>query len=212
MSNIFIPICLSLKNRNCLIVGGGNVALRKIDTLLNYQCYITVIAENSHDTISYYAKKNLLNLKTRSYKSPEASEYEIVISTLDNREINQLVHSDCKKSSTLINVVDNTSLCDFIFPAVIKRDSLTATVSTDGKAPFLSGHLKTILEDIFPSHWSKIAKYATEFREKVLKKWEDNPQKKKNCFDNFLSYDWKKIFEKKENQKNIDQILDKLLE
>jgi len=212
MPNNFIPICVSLNDKNCLIVGGGNVALRKVDTLLQYNCSITVVAEESHESISYYAKKNKIKLEKRSYKSPEASSFDIVISTSDKKDLNELVCSDAKKGNALVNVVDNPSLCDFIFPAVIKRDCLTASISTDGNAPFLSGHLKIILENIFPKHWTQIAKNATAFRKMVFEKWPDNQEKKIKSFSNFLENDWKAFLEKKTNQDENENELKRLLE
>ncbi|NIW24448.1 MAG: bifunctional precorrin-2 dehydrogenase/sirohydrochlorin ferrochelatase, partial [Gammaproteobacteria bacterium] len=65
-------------------------------------------------------------------------------------ELNRRVHEDTRGTGALVNVVDDPQHCDFIFPAVLRRDCLTAAISTDGKAPFVSGHLRLVLENIFP--------------------------------------------------------------
>jgi len=211
MPNEYLPIGLSLKKKPCLIVGGGNVALRKIDTMFEYDSKITVIAPKPDDKIEYYSQRKLLKLEKREYIIGEASKYGLVIAASDNAAVNKTVAEDCNKAGVPINVVDSPSLCDFIFPAIIQRDCLTISILSDGKAPFLSGHLRMILEDLFPSHWSKIAKLATEFRKKVHKRWKGNPQEKANCFERFIDSDWKKLL-KDLKKEELDSELDKILE
>jgi len=150
----YLPIGISLEKRNILLVGGGEVALRKVETLLEYNTDITVIAPEVHDKIRYYSEKGILKLEMRTYESPEASDFGIVISASDSSEVNETVYKDCSKAGIPVNVVDNPDLCDFIFPAVLKRNCISVSVSTDGQAPFLSGHLRLILENVFPeTHW-----------------------------------------------------------
>ena len=105
MANQFLPICISLKTRRCLVVGGGRVALRKIDTLLNYETDITVVAPEVDEKIEYYASKNLLKLIKRKYQSPEASEYGLVVSAGDDMDVNRQVSEDCRKAGVPVNVV-----------------------------------------------------------------------------------------------------------
>lgn len=211
MSNVYLPISIALKGTACLVVGGGKVALRKIETLLDYDADITVIAPRVEEKIKFFADKNRLKLEQREYVSPEASNYRVVISASDLEDVNRAVFADTRKSGTLVNVVDNPPLCDFIFPAVVRRDCLTAAVSTDGKAPFLSGHLRVVLENIFPDHWNRLARLAGEFRVKVLKQWPDNPDKRNDCFAAFLGADWKTmIAELKDNE--IEAKLQEMIE
>ena len=211
MPNEYLPIGLSLKKKTCLIVGGGNVALRKIETMLDYDSQMTVIAPKPTDKIEYYFERKLLKLEKREYIVGEASKYGLVIAASDSADVNKTVAEDCNKTGIPINVVDSPSLCDFIFPATILRDCLTISVLSDGKAPFLSGQLRMILEDIFPPHWNKIANYATGFRKKVHKRWKGNPEEKANCFERFVSADWKKLL-KDLSDEELDSELDKMLE
>ncbi|HHI02379.1 MAG: hypothetical protein DRP51_09400 [Candidatus Zixiibacteriota bacterium] len=211
MPNEYLPIGFSLKKKRCLIVGGGNVALRKIETLFDYDTNITVIAPKPTDKIEYYSERELLKLEKREYVVGEASKFGLVIAASDNADVNMTVADDCNKAGIPINVVDRPGLCDFIFPATILRDCLTVSVLTDGKAPFLSGQLRMILEDIFPSRWNKIAKLATRFRKKVHKRWKGNPVEKAGCFERFVGADWKKLL-KDLSDDEIDSELDKMLE
>ena len=211
MPNTYLPISISLKERPVLVVGGGKVALRKIDTLLEYNCTITVVAPEADDKIEYYAKKGDLKLEKREYRSPEASEYGIVISAGSNADVNAAVAADAGKAGVPVNVVDSPKLCDFIFPAVVKRDCLTVAVSTDGQAPFLSGQLRSILDGIFPDRWKKIARLAASYRRKVRERWKDDKTRKAECFERFCAADWETML-KKMNEKEIDEKLADMLE
>lgn len=210
MANKYLPISISLKARPCLVVGGGSVALRKIETLLEYDSQITVVAPEPLEKIEYYAGKEKLKLERRAYQSPEAQQYGIVISASDDNGVNEIVYKDCKAAGIPVNVVDNSAMCDVIFPAVIKRDCLTVAVSTDGKAPFLSGHLRLILEGVFPERWSKLAKMAARFRAKVQKQFKDQPDRKAAALERFLNADWQTLLKEKSGQQ-LEQELEKLL-
>jgi len=210
MPNRFLPISLSVKERPCLVVGGGGVALRKINTLLEYECRITLIAPDPIERLEYFASKDLLKIIKRDYKSPEAAAYGLVISASDDRALNRQVYQDCKAAGVPINVVDNPNLCDFIFPAVVKRDCLTVAVATDGKAPFLAGHLRLILENVFPERWNKIARLAETFRKKVQRHWKNQPGQKADSINRFLNADWKTILGKMTDQE-IEEELNRLL-
>ncbi len=193
------------------MVGGGNVALRKINTLLDYESQITVIAPDPVEKIEYYAQKGILKLEKRKYKAPEASSYGLAISASNDKTVNQLVAKDCRTAGVPVNVVDTPALCDFTFSAVVKRDCLTVAVSSDGKAPFLAGHLRLILENVFPENWNKIAKIAASFRKKVIRRWKNEPQKKMESYERFLNADWKTILKNMTDQE-LEEELNRLLE
>jgi uroporphyrin-III C-methyltransferase/precorrin-2 dehydrogenase/sirohydrochlorin ferrochelatase len=211
MPNKYLPIGINLNNRSCLMVGGGKVALRKIETLLDYETRITVIAPDADKKICYYADRKLLELKKRDYKSPEASLFGLVISATSDNIINETVYNDCLEAGIPVNVVDKPSLCDFIFPALVKRESLTVAVSTDGQAPFLSHHLRKILDDIFPAHWKKIAGLASKFRNLVQDRFKGDTGRKAESYKKFLESDWKKIIKNK-SQEELDREIEKMLD
>ncbi|UCC79899.1 MAG: bifunctional precorrin-2 dehydrogenase/sirohydrochlorin ferrochelatase [Candidatus Zixiibacteriota bacterium] len=211
MANKYMPINVSLENRRCLVVGGGDVALRKIETLLEYKSDITVVAPKPNDKIEYFANKEKITLEKREYKISEASGYGLVISASNSRDVNVQVSKDCRENGVPVNVVDDPSLCDFIFPAVVKRDILSVAISTDGQAPFLAGQLRLILEDIFPQRWKKIAAYASKFRKKVMSRWRGQSEKKALCYSRFVQTDWQKILKDKSDDE-IEALLDGLVE
>ncbi|MFH2204984.1 MAG: bifunctional precorrin-2 dehydrogenase/sirohydrochlorin ferrochelatase [Elusimicrobiota bacterium] len=211
MPNTYLPIGLSLKNRRCLIVGGGHIALRKIEAMLDYDCRITVIAPETVEKIDYFAEAGRLTLAKRAYRSPEAKKFGIVIAACDDRKVNKKIAADCEKAGVPINVVDDPELCGFIFPAIVQRDNLTVSVSTDGKSPFLAGHLRLILEDIFPERWKKIAGAAAQFRSMVRQRWPKSPKEQTACYKRFVEADWKTVLKDKKDAGELEDVLVDLL-
>jgi siroheme synthase-like protein len=121
------------------------------------------------------------------------------------------VHEDARKAGVLVNVVDDPAHCDFIFPAVLRRDCLTAAISTDGKAPFVSGHLRLVLESIFPKHWQRLMRLAASFRTRVQGRWAGDPARRNACYTEFLEADWKSML-KELNDEQVEEELGRMLE
>ncbi len=208
MAYKYLPINISIKKRKILVVGGGNVALRKVETLLRYGVDITVIAPEPNDKIDYYGSKGKIKLHRRRYESPEASEYGLVISASDDETVNREVYDDCNDADILVNVVDNPPLCTFTFPATIRRDCLSLAISTDGKAPFLSSHLRLILEEFFPAkHWEKIARLAVEYRRMVQHRIPaDDYEARMKAYERFVAADWKVISKEKDHRELLEYL------
>jgi uroporphyrin-III C-methyltransferase/precorrin-2 dehydrogenase/sirohydrochlorin ferrochelatase len=211
MSYKYMPISVSLKDRPCLVVGGGMVALRKAESLLEYDTAVTVVAPEVHEKLEYHAKRGRIALEKREYQPPEAADYGLVVCATDDIELNRRVYEDAREAGALVNVADDPPHCDFIFPAVLRRDCLTAAISTDGKAPFVSGHLRLVLENIFPEHWRRLMKLAASFRNRVRGKWGDDAARKNACYTQFLEADWKSIL-KESNDQQIEQEMTRMLE
>jgi len=206
MAYKYLPINVSIKKRKILVVGGGNVALRKVETLLGYGADITVIAPESIDKIDYFGSKGKITLHKRQYQSPEASEYGLVISAGDDEIVNREVYDDCNDANILVNIVDNPALCTFTFPATVRRDCLSLAVSTDGKAPFLSSHLRMILDEFFPArHWEKIAGLAAEYRKIVQNRIPaDDYEARMKAYERFVAADWKELSKEKDHQELLE--------
>jgi siroheme synthase-like protein len=198
MPATYMPISIFMDEVNALVVGGGNVALRKVDNLLDYKCKVTVVAPEVHEKIAYYGNSGRIRLEQREYRTMEASGYGLVIAASDDTGLNKQIHEDCKSSGVLVNVVDIPKQCSFVFPAVVRRDRLTISVSTDGKAPFLAAYLKTFLDDLFPKHWEKIVQYAAKFRKLVIRAYKDDAEAKHASYSRFLGADWMNIIKKKD--------------
>jgi siroheme synthase-like protein len=211
MKHKYMPISLSMNGRSCLVVGGGAVAARKVENLLIYDPVITVVAPEVDEKLEYHLKRGRIFLEKREYSSPEASSYSFVICATNDPKLNKRVYEDALGGGTLVNVVDDPQHCDFVVPAVLRRDCLTAAISTDGKAPFVAGHLRLVLETIFPEHWERLMQLAASFREKVRERWADQPSRKSNCYTEFLNSDWKTLLKEK-SEDEIEEELSRILE
>lgn len=211
MKHKFMPISVSLKDRACLVVGGGFVALRKVESLLEYDTRIDVVAPEVHEKLGYHAERGRISLEKRDYRSGEAAGYGLVICATDDELLNKQVYEDARGAGALVNVVDDPRRCDFIFPAVLRRDCLTAAISTDGKAPFVSGHLRLVLENVFPQHWARLMKLATSFRRSVRNRWPGDAERKNACYAEFLEADWKMML-KELSDDELEEELTRMVE
>jgi len=211
MAARYLPINLSVQDLKVLVIGGGNVALRKIESLLDFGADITVIALQPLDKIEFFASKDRLKLEKRAYQAKEAASFGLVISASDNELLNKQVYEECVKAGVLVNVVDNPKLCTFTFSATLRRDCLSVAISTDGKAPFLAAHLRQILDSIFPKHWEKIAKLAAQYRKMAQERWKDNIEARTTALDSFLAADWKTLIKEKDDEA-LQQEMERLLE
>jgi len=207
----FMPISVSLKDRRCMVVGGGVSALREVEDLLEYDAAITVVAPKMHDKLEFHAKRGSVTLEKREYRSPEAAGYGLVVSASEDAAVNEPVHRDARDAGVLVHVVDDLPHSDFIFPAVLRRDCLTAAISTDGKASFVSGHLRVVLDNIFPAHWEHLMSLAASFQSSVESRWADDPAAKNACYSEFLEADWKKMLEELSDEQ-IEKELTRMLE
>jgi len=206
-----MPLSLRMKGRKCLVVGGGKVALRKVESLLEHDTNITVVAPECENKLEYHANRGRIALEKREYRSPEASKYGLVISCTDDTDLNLQVSEDCRSAGVPVNVADAPDLCDFIFPSVVRRDCMTVAIATDGRVPFISGHLNLVLDTIFPKHWEKLMKHATVFRKRVQERWAGDTEQKNACYGRFLDADWKRILESK-TEEEVTRELDSMLE
>jgi siroheme synthase-like protein len=211
MSFEYLPVSLSMKGRKCLVVGGGTIALRKVENLLGYDTAITVVAPEIHPQIEHLAEKSGFTVEKREYRSPEAGAYNVVISATDNKELNQQVFEDARGSGALVNVVDDPAHCDFIFPSVLRRDCMTTAISTDGKAPFMSAQIRVLLEELFPRHWARLMQIAVQYRAMVRERWGDDIENKNGCYGRFMAADWATMFSEMNNA-DIESEMKKLLE
>ena len=211
MKHKYMPINVAMSGRSCLVVGGGDVALRKVEGMLDYDAAITVVAPEVHDKLQYHAERGRITVEKREYRSPEAATYRMVISATDDRTLNQRVFEDARGAGALVNVVDDPAHCDFIVPAILRRDCLSVAVSTDGEAPFMAGHLRLILDEIFPPHWERLMRLAADFRRRVRERWADEPHRMGGCYADFLESDWKTMLTEL-NDEQIDEQLTQLIE
>ncbi|MDQ7090015.1 MAG: siroheme synthase CysG [Methylococcales bacterium] len=174
----YFPIFLSLKQQPCLVIGGGEIAARKIKLLVKAEAKITVIAEQFCDTVMAMEKKQNLTLLKKTFAATDIETYRLVISATNNKSLNQTIEKICTQKNILVNVVDNPKLCSFIFPAIIDRSPVIAAVSTGGASPVLARLLRAKIETVIPTQFGQLAQLAEKFRETVKQHITHAPQRR----------------------------------
>jgi precorrin-2 dehydrogenase/sirohydrochlorin ferrochelatase len=209
--SMFFPILINLRKFHCLVVGGGKVAQRKVNTLLNFNAKISVISPRICKPLKELSKINKIKIIQKSYHKDFLKDFEIIFCATDNQQINQSVYKDCKGENKLLNVADIPDLCDFILPAVVKRGDLSLAVSSQGRAPFFAAEIKNKLNHVFPSYYENIVDIAGNFRAKVLSSEKFKSSKEKqNALNKFFTINWKKVIEG-EGKTGANKHLQKLL-
>ncbi len=174
----YFPIFLTLKNQDCLVVGAGEIAARKIELLARAGAKITVVAKKISPHVSNLEASCKLSLLQKSFTPDDLNGFKLVVSATDDRETNQLVAKTADELNILVNVVDNPDLCSFIFPAIIDRSPIIAAVSSGGAAPVLARLLRAKIESIIPPAYGRLAQLAEKFRNDVKKHIKEPSQRR----------------------------------
>jgi len=163
----YLPLFFDVKKQHCLIVGGGDIALRKAQSLQRSQAIVDVIAPEVHTKLQEVVQQSGGKQQLRSFETSDVENYRLVIAATDDEIVNKLVSVSAHAANCLVNVVDNPSLSNFIMPAVIDRDPLVLAISSSGKAPVLARQLKAKIESLVPANYGKLAELAGKFRDQV---------------------------------------------
>ena len=143
----YFPVAMRLKGKKVIVVGGGNIAMRKVLTLFDTGVLIQVIAPELTSGLERLAERGVITWIKKSVEEIDINNAVLVISATDNKEVNNKVSTWAKKKAIMVNVVDNSHLSDFISPALLKKDKALVAVYTDGKDAVLSRDLKNYLNE-----------------------------------------------------------------
>lgn len=168
--SLYYPAFISLKGKECVVVGGGKVAERKVAQLLNSGGLIKVISPAISEVLSKHkAKRKIIHIERR-YRKGDLRGAFLVIAASSDREVNRAVSVDAE---CLVNVVDQPESANFIAPSVISRKPLTIAVSTSGASPAMSKTIREELEKLYPSDIGRFLRFMKKMREKALKELSD---------------------------------------
>lgn len=195
----YFPFFVDVENQNCLVVGGGVVALRKIEKLLPFNPNITVVSPKIHKEILSIENINIIN---RKFDFNDLKEKSFVITATDDKVLNKEIYNSCKENNIPVNTVDDKDNCSFIFPALAKNNSVTVAISTSGKSPLYAKYLRKKIENLIQDSKS-IVDNLSKYREKIKNEisLEEN---RKIAFEKLLDYSL--------NNENItDDLVDKII-
>ncbi len=179
-SNALFPIFLKLENLKVLVVGGGNVALEKVNALLSNspETEITLVAPEIHANIKAIAVDHPnVKLKERLFVPGDLYTADLVIAATADWEINKTVQEESKKRQILVNVADTPDLCDFYLGSIVHKGDLKIAVSTNGKSPTLAKRVKEFLNDVIPNETQQVLDNLEAIRKKLNGSFSDKVKK-----------------------------------
>jgi precorrin-2 dehydrogenase/sirohydrochlorin ferrochelatase len=161
----FYIACLKLTGRRCLVVGGGEIGLEKVDGLLACDGQVTVIAPEAEPALAEYAREGSIDWERREYTGAEDLEGAFMaIAATNDTDVNIAVYDDAERRAMLVNVVDVPPLCNFILPAIVRTGPLAIAISTAGASPALAKRIKRQIAEEYGEPYARLAVLLNEVR------------------------------------------------
>lgn len=181
----YFPMFFQLENRPCLVVGGGDVAARKVSLLVRAGGKVSVISPDLCESLQGRLNAGEITHLAKNFEAGDLSGHVLVIAATDDRSVNQQISELAQQQNIPVNVVDQPESCTFIVPSMIDRSPVQVAVSTGGASPVLARLLRARLETIIPSAYGKLGQLMEEFRGKVKKVITD-PDKRRSFWETVI--------------------------
>ena len=161
----YYPVYLDIVGRSCVVIGAGEVAERKVATLLKAGARVTLVSPEATGELRRRTQDGQLRWLQRAYHPGDLQDAWLAIAATDDEAVNEAIAREAEERKVLLNVVDNPKLCTFIAPSIIERKDLTIAVSTGGKSPALARRVREELEQLFPPEYGALLEVAAEVRD-----------------------------------------------
>ena len=160
----FYIACLKLSGRRCVVVGGGEIGLDKVEGLLACDGAVTVVAPEAIEAVAALAREGSIRWERREYEPGDLEGTFMVIAATADTEVNIRVYEDAERRAMLVNVVDVPPLCNFILPAIVRTGPLAIAISTAGASPALAKRIKAEIADQYGEPYARLAELLNEVR------------------------------------------------
>ena len=206
----FFPIFLDIRNKPCLVIGGGAVAERKTALLLKSGADVVLVSPDlSHDLTTWRDMGRFTHL-ARGFRDEDISDRHLVIAATNDPDLNRHVAELANGMRIPVNVVDQPALCSFIVPSIIDRSPVVAAVSTGGASPVLARLIRSRLESMIPAGYGRLAGLCNRFRQRVKERFA-KPRERRLFWDRVLEGGVaERVFSGHEEE--ADQLMERLLE
>ena len=174
----FFPIFFDIKQKPTLVIGGGEVAARKVSLLLKAQSVVTVVSPELSRELADWQEEGRLTHIARDFDDADIEKPVLVIAATDDREVNKKVSALAQARGIPVNVVDDPALCSFITPSIVDRSPVQIAISTGGASPVLARMIRTKLEGCIPAAYGRLGALVSDFREKVKAKFTNVDQRR----------------------------------
>ena len=176
------PLCINLEDKRFLVVGYGRIAKRKLKAISEFTSNIKIITKE----LTEEELGKGIEIVNKCFDEKDLEGVDFVITATGNREQDEAVVASCKAKGIPVNAADDRDECDFFLPGIIKRGDLVVSVSTSGKSPAYSKHLREQIEDIIPENIEKMLDIMGELRKSLPSKVES--QKERSLVYNYVMH------------------------
>jgi len=181
----YYPINLDVKDRLCLVVGGGSVGERKVRTLLDCAARVTVVTTRATEYLEKLASTGEIDLKIRGYQTDDLEGKFLVIGATDNETVNRQISKDAGLRGLLCNIADRPEVCNFVLPAIVRQGDLLIAVSTSNKSPAVARRIRKTLEKEFGPEYAVLLNLMGAIRRELLSQGK-SPEAHKQVFERLL--------------------------
>lgn len=185
----YFPLFFKLDSIDTLVIGGGNIALSKVELLLKSRAKLTVVAKKILPELKKILTENSGTFFEREYAVSDFESTKFLIVATDNNQLNEIIYQQARARNILVNVVDTKEKCDFIFPALVERGDLTVAISTSGVAPTVASWLRSKLEIYLPNKWANILDLLKKEQATIREKLPDTKMRRRfyrHLIDKFI--------------------------
>jgi precorrin-2 dehydrogenase / sirohydrochlorin ferrochelatase len=205
----YYPVQLDIQGRSCLVVGGGAVGTRKVETLRACGAQVTVVSPAATEPLRDLAAQGAIRLRLRDYASEDLAEMFLVIGATDDEALNRRISADAERQRILCNIADRPEACNFILPSILQRGDLTITVSTSGKSPAFAKKLRRTLAAQYGEEYAAFLDLMGAIRQRLLAE-AHAPEAHKPLFEALIASDLPALI--RANQRDaINALLEKVL-
>lgn len=163
----YLPIFIDLRDRPVVVVGGGAVAMRKVEMLLRAHARVSVVAPELDATLAAYREQGRIDYRPVAFSPAQLDGAVLVVAATDEIAVNTAVSAAARERGIWVNVVDDGANSQFIFPAIVDRSPLIVAVGTSGNSPTLARRVRTQIEALLPQRLGHLANYAGRWRDAV---------------------------------------------
>jgi precorrin-2 dehydrogenase/sirohydrochlorin ferrochelatase len=160
----FYIACLKLTGRRCVVVGGGDIGLEKVEGLLACDGRVVLIAPEAHPELERLAAEGSIEWQRKRYEPSDLEATFMAIAATNDTDVNIAVYNDAEKRAMLVNVVDVPPLCNFILPAIVRVGPLAIAISTAGASPALAKRMKAQIAATFGEEYARLAVMLNDVR------------------------------------------------
>lgn len=175
----FLPVFLHVHDRDCLVVGGGDVAARKVALIRRAGGRVSVIAPEICPALAELKQQGAISHRAAAFQPDDVGSFVLVIAATDDEAVNAAVYDAARRRNIPVNVVDKPELCTFVFPSIVDRSPVVIAVSTGGASPVLARMLRAQLETMIPAGYGRLADVMRNFRSRVRARFKTTVQRRR---------------------------------